>query len=133
MVTLDVICSTAFGVEVNSCKNPDMEILKQSKDFVNNFATGNLKLMLLGKERSLLKFFKHHMCKNEMANLTIKSFFHKQISYQIGGGSVSLNETFVMTNFRKSFMHLIVLMPANGRLYVCPYSHLNTPPEQPYF
>ena len=49
MMTLDAICTTAFGVDVNSCKDPDMELLKQARDITKKFNTGNILLMLCCK------------------------------------------------------------------------------------
>ena len=49
MMTLDAICTTAFGVDVNSCKNPDMELLKQARDLIKQVNTGNILFMLCCK------------------------------------------------------------------------------------
>ena len=49
MMTLDVICTTAFGVDVNSCKDPDNELLKQGRDVSKQFTAGNILAMLCCK------------------------------------------------------------------------------------
>ena len=46
MTTMDMICATAFGVEVDSIANPDMEVLKNARDMNKQFTVGNLWFML---------------------------------------------------------------------------------------
>ena len=53
-MAMDVICSIAFGVEVNSCKTPDIELLAKAKELIRSHSIENKLFILSGKNLILL-------------------------------------------------------------------------------